>query len=161
MGGDVLSLYTSTPTGPQGPTGDTGPTGATGATGPIGPSNLVWGNAGVGITTTRRYLGPGFDQGTATTSPVKLRLPIGRSVTKITFAADAGGSALGSPELTYTLCDGAGASLGLSLTVGVADTTGEATVAPIALLDDQIVTLAVDKSGVLLTSPSNVVIAVG
>jgi len=94
-------------TGPTGPTGSTGPTGPTGSTGPTGPTGggfeFVWGNLNPGQGPNDRFMAPGYEGSTATTSTKDFCIRIATTFSQLCMHARTAGPAGPTGTLAYTL----------------------------------------------------------
>jgi len=92
------------PIGPTGSTGPTGPTGSSGSTGPTGPGGeFVWGNDNPGQGPNPRYLSPGYEGSTATTTTKDFCLRIATTLSQLCMHARVAGPAGPTGTLAYTL----------------------------------------------------------
>lgn len=120
------------------------------------PSIMLWGDDGILTSTTTRYLTPGYDDGTAETTPAELPMPPGTYRAMRVRQNTAG---VGAATITYRLeIDGVGSAL----LVAMANTAqnGSDLVNAVVVAVAHLARVAVTKSAAITTSPDNITCSV-
>ena len=117
---------------------------------------LSWGNQDVGSTVTTRYLSPGFDEISASTTPIQIRVPFAAGTLKNMQVDHNGPNGNGNP-IVYTLrVNGVPSALTVSLSSLVAD--GSDNVHSVAVVQGDHLDIEVTKAAGVGTSPDHVTV---
>ena len=118
---------------------------------------VLWGNSGIGTSTTSRYLSPGYTDAIAPTSSIQMRVPKAGTIKNLYVRQNTAG--VGGVNLTYTVRkNGTNQTLAVTLLAtanDANDTTHTFSVAAGDLID-----IVVTKAGTITTSPADIIASV-
>jgi hypothetical protein len=121
---------------------------------PGAPAILLWGDNRIAASVTTRYLTPGYDDGTAETSPTQFRVPAAGTLRLLRVRQNVVGA--GAPLVAYTvLVNGAPTALAVSMPPTVTDGADLANTVPVAAGD--LLAIRITKAAPLGSSPRNIV----